>query len=244
MVAHTMPISIAFATPRVSADDGRPGDRGAVPPGHRDAGSEQANRRVEPEQEGSADAGEIPHEHESHRDREQHREQLAATHEIADVCVDADDSEEIDEQDVARRQFEVDFDAGEKIHAPNAAENRSPPVTGSGMLYSRRTARRWLSILPTKSTMIPAVTDKNGAQVQHLLCVELDHFFPSRTPHIIAMPHGRSAATDATSAKVRVASEWMARPRFSPIARCEIGVRRRNQSTGLHAASKQQSDQR
>src|SRR5262245_19826928 len=45
---------------------------------------------------------------------------------------------------------------------PNAAEKSSPPLTGSGMLYSRSPANRWLTALPTKSTTIPAVTERKG----------------------------------------------------------------------------------
>nr|WP_287174393.1 hypothetical protein [Mesorhizobium sp.] len=51
----------------------------------------------------------------SHGDRQQYRRRPAAPCEIADMGVEADHGEEVDEQDVARRQVEIDLDTGEEI---------------------------------------------------------------------------------------------------------------------------------
>jgi hypothetical protein len=59
MAAQTTPISIAFATPRVSAMMGAQANRGAVP------ACEQPDRRLQPLETGCADAGEVLREHEN-----------------------------------------------------------------------------------------------------------------------------------------------------------------------------------
>jgi hypothetical protein len=55
----------------------------------------------------------------SHGDRQQYRRRPAAPCEIADMGVEADHGEEVDEQDVARRQVEIDLDTGEEIDQPD-----------------------------------------------------------------------------------------------------------------------------
>jgi hypothetical protein len=115
MAAQTTPISIAFATPRVSEMTGAQAIAVPCP------ACEQPDRRVQPLETGCTDAGEVLREHESHGDHER-SEQLPTSHEITDVGVNADHREEIDEQDVPRHQFEADLYGGDEIH--HAERNR------------------------------------------------------------------------------------------------------------------------
>ena len=140
----------------------RPRDRGAVSPEQGDAAGEYAHRQRAPEQGRDGDPEAVLQQHEHRDGGEQDDERPPAGPEVAHARVDPDGREEVDEQHVARGQLEGYLVPGDEVDGQNAIANNSPPVTGSGMLYSRRIAKRRLSAFPTKSTTMPAVTARNG----------------------------------------------------------------------------------